>query len=262
MKLIAGRNLLHSDSAREILINATCARALGFSDVNKAVGQEVVIGGDNKAYPVAGVVADFYENSFHQQLSPIAIMNNPLVENTVAIKIATKGMTAGELQTLIGKMEKAWKALYPKEPFSFSFLDESIANQYASDVQTEWLTNVAMGVTIFISCLGLLGLAIYSTQKRTKEIGIRKVLGASVPGIILMLCKDIVLLILIALLMATPLAWYCMHTWLQDFAYRTPMSVWMFVVAGIAAIGIALLTVGFQAMKAAVANPVKSLRTE
>jgi putative ABC transport system permease protein len=259
MKLVAGRNLLHSDSTRELLINETCAHELGFSDVSKAVGQVVEVGG---AYPVAGVVADFYENSFHQRIMPVVIKHDPLIENAVAVKIAAKGMTAGDLKTLLAKIEGEWKALYPEEPFGYSFLDESIANLYADDLQTEWLTNVAMGITIFISCLGLLGLAIFSTERRTKEIGIRKVLGATVSGIVVMLCRDIVLLILIALLIATPLAWFFMHGWLQGFAYRTQLSGWMFVAAGAAAIGIALLTVGFQAMKAALANPVKSLRTE
>jgi len=119
-----------------------------------------------------------------------------------------------------------------------------------------------MGITVFISCLGLLGLAIFSTQRKVKEIGIRKVLGATVSGIVIMLCKDIVLLILIALLIASPIAWYIMNAWLQGFAYRTALSGWIFFAAGTAAMGIALLTVGFQAMKAAMANPVKSLRTE
>jgi putative ABC transport system permease protein len=171
-------------------------------------------------------------------------------------------MAAGEFKVLISKIEKEWKALYPEEPFDFSFLDESIAHLYADDLQTEWLTNIAMGVTIFVSCLGLLGPAIFSTERRRKEIGIRKVLGATVSRIVLMLCKDIVLLILMALLIATPLAWYFMHAWLQGFAYRTQLSGWMFAAAGVGAISIALLTVGFQARKAALANPVKSLRTE
>jgi putative ABC transport system permease protein len=261
MKLITGRNLLHSDSIREILINETCARALGFSDVNKAVGQQMVGLGD-KAYPIAGVVADFYENSFHQRIMPVVFEHDPRIENSLAIRIASKGMAAGELRTLMSKIEKEWKVLYPEEPFSFSFLDESIAALYASDFQIEWLTNVAMGITIFISCLGLLGLAIFSTERRTKEIGIRKVLGATVSRIVLMLCRDIVLLILIALLIASPLAWFFMHGWLQGFAYRAAISVWMFAAAGAAAIGIALLTVGFQSIKAASANPVKSLRSE
>ena len=261
MKLVAGRNLLPGDSTRELLISEACAHALGFSDVSKAIGREVVIS-PFETYPVAGVVADFYENSFHQATWPTIILHNPTQETTIAVKIAAKGMTAGELKTLISHVEENWKTVFPGQPFSYSFLDESIANMYADDLRTERLTNVATGITVFISCLGLLGLAIFSTERRTREIGIRKVLGATVLGIVVMLCKEIVLLILIALLIASPLAWYFMHDWLQGFAYRTALSGWMFVAAGAAAIGVALLTVGFHAMKAARANPVKSLRTE
>ena len=261
MKVVAGRNLLPGDSSRELLISVACAHALGFADMSKVIGREVVVGPFD-AYPVAGVVADFYESSFHQATWPVIIRHDPAQENTLAIKIAAKSMTAGEVKTLIGHIEKAWKTVYPGQPFGYSFLDESIAKLYADDLRTEWLTNVAMAITVFISCLGLLGLAIFSTERRTREIGIRKVLGATVSGIMVMLCKEIVLLILLALLIATPLAWYFMHGWLQGFAYRTPLSGWMFLGAGAAAIGIALLTVGFQAMKAALADPVKSLRTE
>jgi putative ABC transport system permease protein len=261
LTLIAGRNLLHSDSIREILINATCARALGFTDVSKAVGASVVgLGG--RAYPVAGVVADFFENSFHEEIKPVVFEHDPRIENSLAIRIASKGMATGQFKVLMGKIEKEWKALYPEEPFSFSFLDESIADLYAMDFQIEWWANIAMGITIFISCLGLFGLAIFSTERRTREIGIRKVLGATVARIVLMLCGDIVLLILIALLIASPLALYFMHRWLQGFAYRTALSGWMVVAAGAVAIGIALLTVGFQSFRAARANPVKSLRTD
>jgi putative ABC transport system permease protein len=261
MKLVAGRNLLPGDSTRELLISEACAHALGFADVSKAIGREVMVGPVD-AYPVVGVVADFYESSFHQATWPIIIQHDPRKETALAVKIAAKGMTAGEMKTLIGRIEAAWKAIFPGKPFSYSFLDESIANMYADDLRIGRLTNVAMAITVFISCLGLFGLAIFSTGRRTKEIGIRKVLGATVPGIMVMLCKEIVLLIVLALLIATPLAWYFMHEWLQGFAYRTSLSGWMFAAAGAAAIGIALLTVGFQAMKTAMANPVKSLRTE
>ena len=261
MKLVAGRNLLPDNSTGELLISEACAHALGFADVSKAIGREVIIG-PGEAYPVAGVVADFYENSFHQTTWPVIIKHNSSRETTIAAKITAKGMAAGELNTLIGEIEKEWKSVFPDKPFGYSFLDESITNMYADDLRTGRLTNLAMGITVFISCLGLLGLAIFSTGKRAREIGIRKVLGATVSGIMAMLCKEIVLLILIALLIATPLALYFMHEWLQGFAYRTTLSGWMFVAAGTAAIGIALLTVGFQAMRAAMANPVKSLRTE
>ncbi len=261
MRLVAGRNLLPGDSTGELLISEAGARALGFADVSEVIGREVVIA-PGESYPVAGVVADFYENSFHQATWPVIIRHKPSKETTIAVKIAATGMAAGELRMLIANIEKEWKALFPSKPFGYSFLDDSIANLYADDLRTERLTNVAMGVTVFISCLGLLGLAIFSTQKRTREIGIRKVLGATVSDIIGMLCKDIVWLVLIALLIASPLAWYLMHDWLQGFAYRTALSGWMFIAAGAAAMCIALLTVGFQAMRVAMANPVKSIRTE
>jgi ABC-type antimicrobial peptide transport system permease subunit len=261
LKIVAGRNLLRSDTTREILINQAYAHALGFADVSKAIGREVVVTPD-VAYPIAGVVADFYENSFHQATGPVTILHDLKMERTIAVKIAAKGMAAGDVKAIIGNIEKEWKALIPGQPFVYSFLDESIANLYTDDLRTERLTNVAMGITVFISCLGLLGLAIFSTGRRTREIGIRKVLGATVSGIMVLLCKEIVGLVVLALLIATPLAWYFMHGWLQGFAYRTSLSGWMFLVAGAAAIGIALLTVGFQAMKAALADPVKSLRTE
>lgn len=261
MKLVAGRNMLPGDSVREVLISEACAKALGFTDMDKVLGREVVVG-PGEAYPVAGVVANFYESSFRQASWPVVIKNDPDWEKLVAIKIAAKSVAASDIKVLIGNIEKDWKSVFPSAPFTYSFLDESIGKLYADDLRTEWLANAAMGITVFISCLGLLGLAIFSTQKRTREIGIRKVLGATVANIMAMLCKDIVRLIVLALLIASPLAWYFLHSWLQGFAYRTALSGWMFIAAGAAAIGIALLTVGFQAMRAATANPVKSLRTE
>ncbi|CCH52421.1 protein of unknown function DUF214 [Fibrisoma limi BUZ 3] len=261
MKLVAGRNLLPGDSAREVLISETCAHALGFTDVNQAIGRELVAS-PVEVYPIAGVVADFYENSFHQASWPIVIRHNPTRETVIAVKIAAKGMAAGELQTLLGKIEDEWKRVFPEKPFAYSFLEDSIASLYADDLRTERLTNMAMVITVLISCLGLLGLAVFSTERRAREIGIRKVLGATVSGIVVMLCQEIVGLILIALLIASPLAWYFMDGWLQGFAYRTTLSGWLFVAAGSAAIGLALLTVSFQAVKAALVNPVKSLRSE
>jgi ABC-type antimicrobial peptide transport system permease subunit len=260
MKLIAGRNLLPGDSSRELLISEQCAHALGFADVNKAIGQEVFIG--EEAYPVAGVVADFYDHSFHQSGMPIIISHDPGMEIVIGVKIAAQRMTAAELKTLIGNFEKDWKTVFPGQPFNYSFLNDIIAGMYADDLRNERVINVAMGITAFISCLGLLGLTIFSTERRGREIGIRKVLGATVKSIMIMLCKEIVLLIGIALLIVTPLALYLMYSWLQSFAYRTPFSFLMFIAAGAATIGIALLTVGLQAMKAAMANPVKKLRTE
>jgi ABC-type antimicrobial peptide transport system permease subunit len=262
MKLLAGRNLVHTDSTREFLINQTCARALGFANPIKALGKFLVLGGSNKAFPVVGVVTDFYENSFHQQISPIVIAHDPGIENGIAIKISLRGKQAGDVQSLIGSVETQWKVFYPEEPFTYSFLDDSIAQLYKSDLQAEWLINTAMLVTIFISCMGLFGLAMFTTQKRTKEIGIRKVLGASVINIMTMLSREITWLIILALIIASPVAWVCMHSWLQGFAYRITVSFWVFIQAGVGALLISLITISFLATKAAMTNPIKSLRSE
>lgn len=261
LKLIAGRNLLPGDSTAELVITASCAHALGFADVNRAIGQQVFVD-QFDVRTVVGVTADFYDLSFHQARLPIMITHDPSKEMVLAVKIAATHINTGQLKTLIGLMEKDWQTVFRGKPFTYSFLDDIIADMYADDLRNEKVINVAMGIAVFISCLGLLGLTIFSTEKRGREIGIRKVLGASVPVIVVMLCKEIVLLIVIALLIVTPLAWYIMHEWLQGFAYRTPLSGLMFIAAGAAAIGVALLTVSFQAMRAAMANPVRMLRTE
>ncbi|MDR3696029.1 FtsX-like permease family protein [Mucilaginibacter sp.] len=262
MKIIAGRNLLHADSTREYLINATCARALGFKDPQKAIGRLVIAGGGNKVYPVAGVVADFYENSFHQQIGPVFIAHDPNVEHGLALKLNLQGKGAGDIKALMSIVEKDWKKLYPDEHFEYSFLDEQIGQLYKSDLQTKWLMNTAMLLTIFISCMGLLGLAMFSTEKRAKEIGIRKVLGATVGNILTMLSAEITALVGIALLIASPLAWLLMNKWLQGFAYHTALSLWLFLLAGAGALIVSLATISFLAVRAAVANPVKSLRSE
>jgi putative ABC transport system permease protein len=163
---------------------------------------------------------------------------------------------------LIGSVEAQWKVVYPEERFTYSFLDDSIAQLYKSDLQAEWLINTAMLVTIFISCMGLFGLAMFTTQKRTKEIGIRKVLGASVINIMTMLSREITWLIILALIIASPVAWVCMHSWLQGFAYRITVSFWVFIQAGVGALLIALITISVLATKAAMTNPIKSLRSE
>ena len=152
--------------------------------------------------------------------------------------------------------------MYPDKKWEYVFFDESIARLYDKEEKTARIVNIAMGIAVFISCLGLFGLATWVAEQRTKEIGIRKVLGATVTDVVAMLSKDFVWLVGIAIVLASPVAWYFMHKWLQDFAYRVPISWWIYALAGIGAIGIALLTVSFQAIRAARANPVNSLRAE
>ncbi|MGH2566636.1 MAG: ABC transporter permease, partial [Ginsengibacter sp.] len=252
--------LVPSDSMKEVLVNETYAKILGFTNPEDIVGK--LLYQNDKPYPVVGVVSDFHQGSFHEAIQPVIIAHVPKRERSVAIKLATKGKQASEAKAILANVEKEWKKVFEDRPFNYRLMNESIASLYEQESNTAWLVNSAMLITIFISCMGLFGLGMFTAEKRTKEIGIRKVLGASVTDITTMLNKDFALLVLVAILIASPIAWYLMNQWLLDFAFRTDISWWVFIVAGLAAIIIALLTVSFHAVKAAFTNPVKSLRTE
>ncbi|MEP7376974.1 MAG: ABC transporter permease [Chitinophagaceae bacterium] len=260
MKILAGRNMVHSDSLQELVINEAFSKVLGFKKPADAIG--AFLFQDNKPYPIVGVIADFHQGSFHDPIKPVVIAHMPEWESSLAIGLLTKGRQVSDTKPVITAIEKEWKALYPEAGINYSFLDQSIGWLFEKDQQTAWLMNVATIITIFISCMGLFGLAMFTAQRRTKEIGIRKVLGASVLNITSMLSKDFVIQVTLAILIASPLAWFFMNRWLQDFAYRTTISWWIFALAGIIALAIALVTVSFQAIKVAVANPASSLRTE
>jgi ABC-type antimicrobial peptide transport system permease subunit len=260
IKLLAGRNLMHADSIKEIVINENLSGLMGCKRPADAVGK--MIYWNDKPYPVVGVVADFHARSFHEKIGPLCIVNRPDREGTIAIKLAAKGKHSNTIKTTISQIEQLWKQVYPASTFKYQFYDETLALLYEKDQQTATLAYTALAITIFISCIGLFGLALFTAEKRSKEISIRKILGASISDITVMLSKDFVKLVIISLVIASPVAWYFMNEWLQTFAYRISVSWWIFVLAGISAVLIALLTVGFQAIKAAVANPVKSLRME
>jgi ABC-type antimicrobial peptide transport system permease subunit len=264
MKLVAGRNMLPGDSVHELVVNETMARSLGFRDPQDAIGQLVSVPGKNskKFDPIVGVVADFHMESFHAAIKPAVIMNWPDFIEGAAVKLSPSISTPAQVKTVLTRMEAEWKKVYPDEPFDYSFLNESITWLFAQEENTAWLATAAMCITIFISCMGLFGLAMFSAQRRVKEIGIRKVLGAGVGQIVLLLNRDFVVLVCLALVIASPIAWYLSHQWLQDFVYRTSVSWWVFILAGIGAVCVALATVSYQAIRAARANPVKSLRTE
>ncbi|HMH22494.1 MAG TPA: FtsX-like permease family protein, partial [Puia sp.] len=214
----------------------------------------------DKPYAVVGVVSDFHTKSLHTPITPLCIINRPDRESSLAIRLGSKGKASGALKATFSQIEKAWKEIYPSSSFTYRFYDESLALLYAKDQQTATLTNVSMAITIFISCIGLFGLSLFAAEKRAKEISIRKILGASAANIAGMLSRDFVVLVIIAIFIASPIAWYIMSQWLQGFAYRIPISGWVFPAAGMAAISIALVTVSFQAMRAAIVNPVKNLR--
>ncbi|RZJ93250.1 MAG: FtsX-like permease family protein [Hymenobacter sp.] len=191
-------------------------------------------------------------------------MTDPVKYNVGTVHIALKPETAGggQWKAAITSMQKTWKELYPDDDFDYAFFDESIAKFYESEQHTSTLLTWATGISVVISCLGLLGLAVFTTNQRTKEIGVRKVLGASALQIVRLLSQEMAGLVLLAFVLVTPIAWWAMHKWMQDFADRTPISWWLFVSSGLGMLLVALATLSLQIIKAALANPVKSLRSE
>jgi putative ABC transport system permease protein len=266
MKLVAGRNAFPSDSLQELVVNVTMTKNMGCKTPGEAVGRMLYAmtgqGAIGKSYPIVGVVADFHISSFHEAIPPAVIENVPDRKHSIAIKLVAGERDNKAVRAVVGAIKQEWKQQFPDRLLQTGFLDESIAWLFQQEKNTAWLVNMAMGVTIFISCMGLFGLGLFTTRSRSKEISIRKVLGASVTAITTMLSKDFALLVGLAFLLATPIAWYGCNRWLADFAYRTTLSWWIFAAAGLAALGVALLTVGWQAARAAGVNPVKNLRNE
>jgi putative ABC transport system permease protein len=258
LELLAGRNLKLSDTATEYVINETARKAFGFASPADAIGKMLAQG--DRQLPIVGVVNDFHMQNFYTSIDPALLLNERENISTFNIKL-DKNQPAKWAQT-IKKMEDKWNAIYPAGSFKYTFYDDSIERMYAQERNLSRLINLTTAIAIFISCLGLFGLATLTAYQRTKEIGIRKVLGASAMGIVRLMSKEYVLLVLIAFVIATPIAWWTMSRWLQDFVYRINMQWWMFALAGLGAIAIALITVSYQAIKTACANPVKSLRSE
>jgi predicted permease len=265
LKILAGRNITNSDSAKEFVINETYAKTLGFKKPEQALGKFLIYEG-GKGFiklPIVGVVADFHLQSLHKAIKPLYILSEMKYETGINVKIRSNGKSSAEVKGVLAKIEKAFKEIYPNgQAFEPTFFDETIAKFYDAEKRFAQILNTATGIAILISCMGLFGLVAFTTQQRTKEIGIRKVLGASVSQIVRLLSKDFLRLVILGIVIASPIAYWAMNQWLQDFAYRVEISWWIFALAGITAIAIALLTVSYQSIKAALANPVKSLRTE
>jgi ABC-type antimicrobial peptide transport system permease subunit len=258
MKLLGGRNLRPTDSLREFVINETLMTQLGFSKPEEAVGQ--FINYSERDYPIVGVVGDFHIQSLHNKVEPV-IIGNDVDFNCFNIRLSTAN-GPDDFKAGIAKIEAAWKKVYPNEKFTHTFLDETLKNFYESEKRVAKLVRTAMFMAVFISCLGLFGLASFTTTQRMKEISIRKVLGSSVSGIVVMLSKDFIFLILIAFVIASPVGWYAVNRWLQDFAYRMDLNAWLFIVTVAAGVIIAFITVGYQTLRAANSNPVNALRNE
>ncbi len=259
IKMAAGRsfsNQFTTDSAHALILNEAAARSLGYSDPAKAVGKKFEMWGDKGT--IIGIAKDFHYRSLQEAIQPLAFrVLNPWFYHYISVNVA-----ADHIQQTVAALGQHWQRMEPQRPFEYTFVDEDFAKLYSAEDRFQRVFLYFGLLAIFISCLGLLGLAAYSTIQRTKEIGIRKVLGASVSTIVGLLSKEFLRLVAIALIIASPIAWFAMHTWLQDFAYRTTIAWWVFPLAATLAVLITFITVGFHSIKAAIADPVESLRTE
>jgi ABC-type antimicrobial peptide transport system permease subunit len=254
VKLLDGRDFSRNyvTDSTNYLINEEAARRMG---MKSPVGKDLKFWG--KSGKIIGLMKNFHLNSLRVAIEPLIIRLDTTNNYTMLIRTQ-----AGQTEQALASMQRLAKKYNPAYPFAYEFADESFEKQYKSETLIGTLANYFAVLAIFIACLGLFGLAMFTAEQRTKEIGVRKVLGASVASIVALLSKDFLRLVLIAILIATPVAWYAMNQWLQDFVYRIDIEWWMFALAGALAVAIALLTVSFQSIKAALMDPVKSLRTE
>lgn len=264
--LPAGRSFSRQfNDTFSVIINETAARELQyeqpvgrriFTTDNGLIGQNE----DGAFLQIIGVVKDFHFQSLHQPITPLFLVlnrNQGGANNLLSVRLE-----GGEIPATIGRMESLWKTFVPDQAFEFSFLDRDLDQLYQAEQVAQQVFSLFALIAIFIACMGLLGLAAFLTRQRTKEIGVRKVLGAGTGQIVGMLSRDFLRLVLAALVVATPVGWFAMHRWLEGFAYRTPLNWWVFPLAGLLAIAIAFLTVSYQSIRAALADPVRSLRDE
>ncbi|AKD58773.1 ABC transporter permease [Spirosoma radiotolerans] len=255
IKLKEGRNFsadLASDSTGAVLVNEAMLKRLGWKSF-----KDGLVEFDSKRIPITGVIHDFHLRSLRNQIEPLVLVTHADRGDKLFVRVA-----AQQIPDALAYVSTVYKQVNPNQPFEYTFLDQTFAQQYRSDERQGNLFLAFSGLAIFIACLGLFGLATFTAEQRTKEVGVRKVLGASVTSLVTLLSKDFLKLVFIAIVLAIPIAWYIMSRWLGEFAYKINIEWWMFVVAALLAIGIALLTVSFQSIKAALMNPVNSLRSE
>lgn len=263
VKLLAGRLFskeFPADTLTRFVVNEEAVKQFGFKSPQDAIGKWLAFDweGEQHQFTIVGVVKNFHFKDLHDEIEPIAFR----LYNDAGFNYFVAGIKGDNLKQSLAGLESAWKKLNPNEPFEYSFLDQDFQKNYEAEDRQASLINYFTLVAIIISCLGLFGLATFTAEQRTKEIGIRKVLGASVYGVVALLSKDFLKLVAIAVLVASPLAWWGMNKWLQNFAYQTSIGWQVFAITTLIAIVIAFATISFQAIRAAVANPVKSLRTE
>jgi len=257
LQLVAGRNLLPSQMVKEFLVNEALVKSLGIKNPEDIISKNLSTWNNLMQGPVVGVVKDFNDRSFRQDLAPLVITTDVAMYSQAAVKLTTTNISS-----TMQAVKKVFEQTNPDFVFEYKFLDEKIESFYKQENQLAALYKIFAAIAIFLSCLGLYGLASFMAVQRIKEVGIRKVLGASTGNIVYLFSKEFIILIAIAFAIAAPIAWYYMHQWLQAYVYRINISWWLFVVGGLAAIIIALATISFQAIRAALANPVKSLRSE
>lgn len=257
LQLIAGRNLQPSGPTREFLVNESLVKSLGLKKPQDILNKEISMWNDRIKCPVVGVLKDFNDRSFRHDLAPLLITTNSTMYRQAAIKLATTNISS-----TMQSVKRIWENTFPNYVYEYKFLDDKIASFYEQENQLSQLYKIFAAIAIFLSCLGLYGLVSFIAARRVKEVGIRKVLGASAGNIVYLFSKEFIILIVIAFAIAMPIAWYYMHQWLQDYAYRINISWGLFAAGGLVSIIIAFATISFQAVKAAIANPAKSLRTE
>ncbi|MGN6533276.1 MAG: ABC transporter permease, partial [Ginsengibacter sp.] len=264
IKPIAGRlfsdDFYTSDTSGSTILNETAVKQLGFTSAQDAIGKKLHFDFRDHTYnfEIVGVVKDFHFEDLHVPIAPYGFqLNNPPQYNYMIVHAKQ-----GNINSILQSIQNIWHNLNPTEPFEYSFLDQDFQKNYDAENRLASIVGYFTAIAILISCLGLFGLATFSAEQRIKEIGVRKVLGASVTSIVTLLSKDFLKLVAIAILIASPVAWWAMNKWLQSFAYKINIGWMVFVITTLVAIFIALVTISFQAIKAAIANPVESLRSE
>ncbi|MGB8190330.1 MAG: FtsX-like permease family protein, partial [Chitinophagaceae bacterium] len=242
-----------------IVLNEQAIRQFGFASPAEAIGKNIAANwGREVLFNIIGVVKDFHFKDLHTNIESYGFLLNKRTDFNYLIA----HIKSGDMQSTLAGMNATWTRLNPNEPFEYTFLDDDFEKNYLAEDRLASLIRYFTIVAIFISCLGLFGLTTFSVEQRTKEIGIRKVLGASTAGIVSLLSKEFLKLVIISFLVASPLAWYFVNSWLQSFAYRAPFTIWIVLLGWVLALLIAFLTISIQAVRAAMANPVKNLRTE
>jgi putative ABC transport system permease protein len=257
LQFVAGRPYYPSDTVREFVVNETLLKKLGVTNPKDAIGKQLNFWDGRKVGNIVGVIKDFNSYSLREPMAPVVLSTWKDIYQTINIKIRP-----GTEKTVLPYVQKLWTDTYPDYVYDYKFLDQTIENFYKQEDQLSQLYKIFAGIAIFISCLGLYGLVSFMAVQRTKEVGIRKVLGASARSIVYLLSKEFTVLIIIAFIISTPIAWYVMHKWLQNYTYRIPLSASIFIIAIVSSVVIAWITVAHRAIKAAIANPVKSLRSE